>query len=294
MPLRATVVTIETILATASRNMISTEHKYVERRACKRVVPMQVLVLGLGRTGTESIRKALVHLGYDGTYHGYTAAVESPLDCVLWLEALAGKFDKTREQYDIDDWDNLLGNYQAVCDIPAVCFAEELIRTYPNAKVILSNRHVDIWHASVKTALLANMFNWWVALVDFLAWLTRSRHRFARRMFIKAFDSYFGDFEKNGKAVFEEHYSMVRRLCGEKHLEYSVEEGWEPLCRFLGKEVPQIPFPNGNARAETTARIQAIVGVEVRRLIRLASWMAAAMVFILVVAWALLVSLRFG
>lgn len=30
-------------------------------------------------------------------------------------------------------------------------------------------------------------------------------------------------------------------------LEWSADEGWEPLCRFLGKEVPDMPFPHANA-----------------------------------------------
>jgi hypothetical protein len=38
---------------------------------------------------------------------------------------------------------------QAVCDWPACAFAKELIEAYPNAKVILSTRDVDTWHAYV-------------------------------------------------------------------------------------------------------------------------------------------------
>ena len=38
---------------------------------------------------------------------------------------------------------------QAVCDWPACAFAKELIEAYPNAKVILTTRDVDSWHAYV-------------------------------------------------------------------------------------------------------------------------------------------------
>jgi hypothetical protein len=34
---------------------------------------------------------------------------------------------------------------EAVCDVPAACFAEELMTAYPNAKVILTNRDIDAW-----------------------------------------------------------------------------------------------------------------------------------------------------
>jgi Sulfotransferase domain len=33
-------------------------------------------------------------------------------------------------------------------------------------------------------------------------------------------------------------------------LVYSVTEGWEPLCKFLGVPVPDTPFPRKNDRAE--------------------------------------------
>ena len=35
---------------------------------------------------------------------------------------------------------------QAVCDVPAACFPEELIAAYPEAKIILTNRDIDAWH----------------------------------------------------------------------------------------------------------------------------------------------------
>ena len=35
----------------------------------------------------------------------------------------------------------------------------------------------------------------------------------------------------------------------ERLLEYQVQEGWEPLCRFLGKEVPKEEFPRVNDSA---------------------------------------------
>lgn len=32
----------------------------------------------------------------------------------------------------------------------------------------------------------------------------------------------------------------------EKLLEYQLGSGWEPLCEFLGKPVPDVPFPHLN------------------------------------------------
>jgi len=40
---------------------------------------------------------------------------------------------------------------------------------------------------------------------------------------------------------------MIRGLVRkEKLLEWTVEDGWEPLCRFLDKGVPDEPFPHVN------------------------------------------------
>ncbi|KAB8270397.1 hypothetical protein BDV30DRAFT_229036 [Aspergillus minisclerotigenes] len=224
----------------------------IDRRTCRRTVPMKVLVLGLSRTGTDSIKKALLKLGYSDVYHGYTAATENPRDCEMWLDAMAAK------------WDG------AVTDIPAAVFAKELIEAYPEAKVILTNRNAEKWHRSVQTALLKNVFHPWSSVVDTLAILTRSPNRFTRKMFIRAFTDYFqGDFQLHGVSVYESHYKMVRKMVPRENLlEYQIEDGWEPLCKFLGKNIPsEVPFPNGNDTLETTNRIWALVNSECQRLL---------------------------
>ena len=38
-------------------------------------------------------------------------------------------------------------------------------------------------------------------------------------------------------------------------LKYRVQEGWQPLCDFLGKDVPEEPFPHMNSTKDTKARI---------------------------------------
>lgn len=56
-----------------------------------------------------------------------------------------------------------------------------------------------------------------------------------------------GDFEKNGKQVFNEYYAKMRAIAPpERLLEYRVGEGWEPLCEFLDVPVPKVPFPHVN------------------------------------------------
>ena len=52
------------------------------------------------------------------------------------------------------------------------------------------------------------------------------------------------------KCVALEHCNMIRGLVPkERLLEWTVEDGWEPLCIFLEKPVPDEPFPHVNAGA---------------------------------------------
>jgi hypothetical protein len=47
--------------------------------------------------------------------------------------------------------------------------------------------------------------------------------------------------------VFAQHYERVRRTVqADRLLDYRVQEGWEPLCRFLDVKVPDEPFPRLN------------------------------------------------
>jgi hypothetical protein len=93
-----------------------------------------------------ALRTALKELGFEDCYHMMSASVENPPDCLMWSDALAAKYDG-EGTFTRDDWDKLLGHCQAVCDWPAVAFAKELIEAYPDAKVILTTRDVDSWHA---------------------------------------------------------------------------------------------------------------------------------------------------
>jgi hypothetical protein len=53
--------------------------------------------------------------------------------------------------------------------------------------------------------------------------------------------------------VHEEYYAMVRREVPEQQLlEFQHDDGWQPLCEFLGVPVPDVPFPKTNMRGEFT------------------------------------------
>ena len=47
--------------------------------------------------------------------------------------------------------------------------------------------------------------------------------------------------------MYTEHYDRLKTdLKPGTYLDWTPEDGWEPLCKFLGKTVPETPFPRGN------------------------------------------------
>ncbi|RKU44774.1 hypothetical protein DL546_006729 [Coniochaeta pulveracea] len=145
----------------------------------KRTKPMEVICVGLPRSGTESLQRALLHLGYDHTYHGWDIVYDEEIHSPGWV-ALARKkwFGRDASQpspasptITAADFDALLGHSVAVTDAAASCFAAEMIAAYPEAKVVLNmRRDMDAWHASlVKTLVHVNeSWSFWVA-----SWLDR-------------------------------------------------------------------------------------------------------------------------
>lgn len=73
---------------------------------------MRVLALGVGRTGTASLRIALQELGFDSCYHMMSASVENPPDCLCWQDAFAAKFEG-KGKFGRAEWDALLGHCMA-------------------------------------------------------------------------------------------------------------------------------------------------------------------------------------
>ncbi|KAI1098940.1 P-loop containing nucleoside triphosphate hydrolase protein [Jackrogersella minutella] len=225
----------------------------IDRRQCTRTVPMKVLLLGCGRTGTTSMRAAMKQLGYVDTYHMMSCSIENPPDALLWMDALRAKYDGVGAPFTRADWDKLLGNSQAVCDWPACAFAKELIEAYPEAKVVLTGRDVDSWHASTMRTVYWRATDPELRLLSRVSWAAGMYYPMLR----KFFDTFFeGDFPNRGKNVYLRHYENVRSMVPKhKLLEYRVTDGWGPLCDFLGEPVPKgVSFPNVNDNKDFVTR----------------------------------------
>jgi hypothetical protein len=80
---------------------------------------------------------------------------------------------------------------------------------------------------------------------------------FQYTVFYKCYYLFFtDDFERRGKVLYEEYNAMIKGLVPpEKLLEYHVSEGWGPLCKWLGKEIPEKEMPNGNFGSDFARRV---------------------------------------
>ena len=169
-----------------------------------------------------------------------------------WYGAGDGESNITRA-----DFDAILGHTVAVTDAPASVFATEMIEAYPEAKVVLNVRHdLDAWHHSaIQNLAGAANDSWsvwlssWITARAFWSWMVYERLFW--RLLFRATDeseaSLGRAIRRNGKWIYREHVNMIRGLVPtDRLLEWSVEDGWEPLCKFLGKEVPDEPFPKTN------------------------------------------------
>ncbi|RYP61837.1 hypothetical protein DL771_009987 [Monosporascus sp. 5C6A] len=85
---------------------------------------------------TPAMQRALMILGYNEVYHGFSVMANTR-DADMWLEGILAKYDPAPSQkpFGRDEFDNLLGHCEAVCDMPANIFGEELIEAYPDAKL---------------------------------------------------------------------------------------------------------------------------------------------------------------
>jgi hypothetical protein len=112
---------------------------------------MQVLALGISRTGTMSPKTALDQPGYK-TLHASTVH-ELTLGYVYWNEAIDPKSYAKGKPYVKAELDKLLKQCTAISNMPAIVFVDELLAAYPDAQVVLTTRDIDSWLASFNNSV---------------------------------------------------------------------------------------------------------------------------------------------
>lgn len=223
--------------------------RLIDSHPGKRTKPMRLLCLGMSRTGTMSMFTAMQKLGYK-PYHMAVAIGSPKSNLNLWNEALKAKYQGQGKKWGREEFDKILGDYDAVCDVPCICFVEELVAAYPEAKVVLTLRDVDAWLKSMDSTA-GKIFSWkgWSTLSKWDPSLAEPFWNHAQLVCPIQFHTLNDYHSPNTPArqAFHEHYERVRcTVPKERLLEFRVQEGWSPLCEFLGVEVPKEDFPRVN------------------------------------------------
>lgn len=217
------------------------------------------------------MQAALQILGYR-CYH-MKEVTENPGHLHAWHEFVADRAPMA--------WQALFKDYEATVDFPACVYYRELLGAFPDAKVVLNVRDSQRWFDSFLTLQQ-----------------TTDRFRVFRflpraRRFLNFVDlllpKVFTDPRDRARSieVFERHNLEVQQTVpADRLLVFRVQEGWEPLCKFLGRDVPAgVPFPHLNEGKETLEALarERLFGPWLR-----AARFAAAAVVLAALAWWLL------
>jgi len=205
---------------------------------------MDVIGAGFGRTGTLSLKTALEQLGFGPCMHMVSVLEDS--------ERVA-LFQRAAEN-DAGSLERALDGCRSTVDWPGTFFWHDLVAKYPDAKVILTVRDPQKWYDSAYRTIFqaANARRDATEVPPGVGAVMDMVHAVV-------WDGTFGGrFDDRDHAVrtFEEHNAEVRRTVpAERLLEFQVSQGWEPLCGFLGRPVPDLPFPRLNDSAEFEQRV---------------------------------------
>ncbi|KAI1781524.1 hypothetical protein F4818DRAFT_399231 [Hypoxylon cercidicola] len=216
-----------------------------------------VIHVALFRMATRSLAHAYRILGYK-VHHALDVdnlLYENPWPFIE--EAAEGTWPdvpnaRRRPRFTREDWDRVWGTEYDIATDLAGPFADQLIAAYPNAKVVIVQRDFDSWWPSYLSECIDGAFSPIQQVVIFLLWhVLGARAGYAIR---KVHFGLFGaktraEIESNAREGYERYYKRIREMVPpERRLEYKIGDGWEPLCKFLGKDVPDVPFPHLNDR----------------------------------------------
>lgn len=176
----------------------------------------KVFGLGLSRTGTTTLGKCFEILGYtvkDNDFNLLKSVKNNNLEPI---------------------WDSI-ERYDSFEDLPWPFIYKEIYKKYPNAKYILTTHlNVDKWLKSyIRHCIYGKHKTKWNAV----------RHN------VVAYGiPYPVNHEVEFKNIYRNHNNEVRKFFKDKdnfiELCWSKGDEWNKLCKFLDKEIPNVPFPH--------------------------------------------------
>lgn len=204
---------------------------------------IEVIGVGLSRTGTSSFREALHILGLVPCYHDGD---------VLGLDQgpNTGHLDawyRFATEGVAPDWRQHFAHYRAIGLLPGITtYFEQVVTALPEARVVLTRREVDGWVRSVRA-----LHDFFLAMGEKQMMRSDVGRRWRTVMSKLAWEP-LGDLTDSDQLVqhFERHHErVVGSVHADRLLVFDVREGWEPLCAFLGIAIPDAPFPKINESA---------------------------------------------
>lgn len=184
----------------------------------------KIFGIGLMKTGTSSLSQALKDLGYKG-HHYY----KSP-----------------------DEFYKKIKDLDFAVDMPTQTRYQELDKKYPGSKFILTIRDEKPWLNSCKKWIETR--NWDERNENHSKAKTKELGEGAINQVLLTRREEFGidNFnEKIFKKVYKEHHKKIKEYFKDRPQDLLIinicnSEGWEKLCPFLNKPIPNQPFPKAN------------------------------------------------
>ncbi|KAL1923391.1 uncharacterized protein VTP21DRAFT_8371 [Calcarisporiella thermophila] len=192
-------------------------------------MPLKIIGVGFGGTGTSTLDQALTSLGYKVLHT--TKVQERP-----WLDAWQGKRV---------DWEKLLDGSDAIVDWIGVAFYRELLDQYPDAKVILTvSDSPSQWYNNSRCLQRSSPSSW-----PFYSSYTANK--LWDTLVVQGLFHGQLDDPKYAYGIYLEHIEEVKRcIPQDRLLIYNIKEGWEQLCQFLEQPIPSKSFPTDSTTVE--------------------------------------------
>ncbi|RGP77197.1 hypothetical protein FLONG3_4712 [Fusarium longipes] len=223
-------------------------------------VPLVVIGAGLPRAATSSMQAAFERLGCGPCMH-MAEVLPHPSRMRLFMATLQEKDDAKRKKMIRQ----FIHGHRSICDLPVIYFTPDLMDEYPDAKVVVNMRpDGKVWAKSAEDSFWFFFSPWfyWVGLL----WPSDRLWYKVNMVSSKMCKEDYGSESVFTEKVYNEYYRRVLDEAKKRNREvliFKAEDGWEPLCKFLGKEVPNEPFPRLNEKKtfQMVTRIFILKGV---------------------------------
>ncbi len=160
------------------------------------------------------------------------------------------------------DWEQVFAKYSAAVDNPACCVWRELRVAYPDAKVLLTLHPLgaEAWYESTIATIYFIEGMWQFKVLEWLSPWARKWGDMCHKLVFQR--SLQGTMPDKAKAIarYNAYIDEVKAAVpADKLLIFSVDQGWAPLCAFLGVPQPAGDFPDVNHRAEFKKTIGGVI-----------------------------------